>query len=116
MTAIPPLGKGTIQPFVPPTGAPPGSTSFADLLDGKGALIHPLLKPPVPAGGAQATPPVQPPLTIETPRPVPGPVVGITQPVESPATSVSRMSRPLYRYVSFVCSMPSKCRIVACKS
>src|SRR5215472_11500202 len=36
--------------------------------------------------------------------------------INSPATSVKRMSRPLYRYVSLVCSMLSKARIVACKS
>ena len=36
--------------------------------------------------------------------------------INSPETSVNRMSRPLYRYVSFLWSMPSKASIVACKS
>ena len=33
-----------------------------------------------------------------------------------PATSVSRKLRPLYLYVSFVWSRPSRCRMVACRS
>ena len=34
----------------------------------------------------------------------------------SPLTSVSRKSRPSKRWVNFVCSMPNKCRMVACRS
>ena len=33
-----------------------------------------------------------------------------------PATSVNRKFRPLYRYVSLVCSSPIKCKTVACRS
>ena len=36
--------------------------------------------------------------------------------ISVPYTSVSRMSRPLNRYVSFVWSSPSRCSIVACRS
>ena len=34
----------------------------------------------------------------------------------SPCTSVNRRSLPLWRKVSLVWSMPSKCRMVACRS
>ena len=36
--------------------------------------------------------------------------------ITSPWTSVRRKSRPWKRYVNFVWSRPSRCRIVACKS
>ena len=39
-----------------------------------------------------------------------------TSRITLPCTSVSRMSRPLKRYVSFSKSRPSRCRIVACSS
>ena len=36
--------------------------------------------------------------------------------ISSPAMSVRRKSRPSKRWVKRVCSMPSRCSIVACKS